>query len=380
MRVRQQGHQAISARQLWLLIAASRVAVITATLPVLTTGRAGRDAWIASLLMTLAAVIFSVLLASFVRRLGRQSFAEYSLDVWGAWLGRAMTLGLCGILLAGAFAQLRTFTDLITVTALPNTPDWTLSIIAVLPPTFVAWRGLDGLGRSAEIVITLLALTFVVIFPLVSVPELEWRWILPVMEHGLSPILSSIPVGLVWFLAFSLTALAAYPHVDQRQRILPTLIMGNVVAGAVLVLVSIVVVGQFGPAEAAKLLSPVYSLVKNLQIGGIVRRMEILVVAIWVPAAGLAGAFLLWAAARLLAGITSLQIRHAVLLGGAIVVVAAALPHPNLFELVTWQTRLALPLILAILAVIISTWAMDLIRRPGRHTSRRSAGGASREK
>lgn len=371
MRPHAQGGQTISARQLWMLVAGSRTAVITTTLPVVTTGRAGRDAWLAAVTTTLAALLLAVLIASFARRLGRRSLAEHSQRVLGRTLGKVPALVVAALFAVGGYYQSRTFSDLIAVTALPNTPNWALALVTLTPPIFIAWRGLDGLGRSAEIALTLLGASFLVVIPLASAPELNWRWILPVLEHGWGPVLTSVPVGLFWSAAFSFVSVAAYPHLDQPQKLPGSLVLANLIAGAVLVVMAILVIGQFGPAEASRMTSPVYTFVKILQIGAVVRRLEILAVAVWVPAVGLATALLLWAAARMLAGVTGLQIRHAALLVGGAVLLASVWQEPDSLMLQRLMSAAALPALAGgVIAPMLLVGVAGALARPGRGQDR----------
>jgi spore germination protein (amino acid permease) len=379
VRPARQGEQTISARQLWLLIAASRTAAITTTLPVVTGAMAGRDAWIASLLATVLAVGFGLVVAAFARNLRRDSFAEYSRRVLGPHLGSAAALVLLAAFIGGAHFQARTFADLITLTALPKTPTWALGLITTFAPTFIAWRGLDGLGRAAEVGLTLLIISFAFLLPAVSAPEFEWQWVLPVLEHGWRPVVTAVPVALLWFMLLTSVSLAAYPHLDQPKRLPGALVVGNLVPGLILTAMAVVVVGQFGPGQAARMVSPVYVLVNSLRIGAVVRRLEILAVAIWVPAACLMTGLLIWAAARLLSGISRLQIRHGALLIGGLLLAAGALDSPDGYDLVRTTNSLAGPIALGgLVAPPAVVWAVSLVRRPrsgDRRKARRRTGG-----
>lgn len=375
MRIGRQGSQLISNRQLLLITLVSRLTMVTAALPVVTCAASTRDAWIAALLATGMAAIYALLIASTAAWMGNRSIAEYAPAILGKVAGRIVVAGLCAFFLWIGYLRMQLYTDLISITVLPNTPAWAVVLVGILPPSLIAWKGLDGLGRAAEIVAVLFLGSLMIALPLAVAPELQMRWLLPVLEEGLASIIPGIEVSLFWFTVSTLPILAIYPHLHEKKGHTRAMVLATILAGLALTAFAVLAVAEFGPAEANHQLSPVYALVKNLNLGRTVRRLEILTFMFWTPALSLDTGLTLWAIGRLVAGLTGLQIRHASLLAAVPLAVAVAWPAPDIFTIRRWiGVGFAWPLLavpLGMVAIIGSAGYIHKTRKAARRRANR---------
>ncbi len=320
MRPETHGQFTISTRQLMLILASARLITAVDSLPVLTSGDAGRDAWIAALAGGAIACLLALFLGRWIQPWGRGSFTEYAKQSLGSIGGGLVSLVAAAAILTIAYFKHRVFGSLLQVASLPDTPMWAINLPALAVGGYLAWRGLDGIGRAAEVIGTLVFLSALVSFSVGTASLREVEWLLPVLDKGVRPLLLPSIQSTAWHVAAIVVVLGAFPHLDRRQGAGRAMFFATAFSTITAALLTVATIIEFGPKQAGGMSSPLYSLLKNVSVGESIRRLEVLIMMVWVPAFMLITAIYLWVPARLLSGVFGFQTRHIVL--GIIVLMA----------------------------------------------------------
>ena len=149
---------------------------------------------------------------------------------------------------------------------------------AALPAAFASYR---GAVRTAKLLLPVaLGVLLLVLFACLG--RLRAENLFPLRREDLAGLLPGLLPGLdvlswaIWVPAFTLG------EMKQTERSFPRLLGALCLAGALLALIGLALVGSFGAALSASLSWPFFSLVRNLVFFRSVERVEAFVVALWV--------------------------------------------------------------------------------------------------
>jgi spore germination protein KB len=282
----------IDAGQVFALLLLMRTVPVLAWLPVLAEGSAGRDAWLAALLATAAAVPFGLLMLAAVRRLGPRTAVEGALEALGPWLGRAAVLPLLAYLPLQAAVVLRINVEGWVATSYPVTPRPVFVLSMAFLAALGARQGLETLGRVAQVLLPASVVAILVAALMVKDPEPSE--LLPVLERGLAPVLraSVEPLSLFgWFVVLLQFGREMAP--GQGRKSGTALVAATAAAGVMLALTAATAVSVFGPVWAARLRFPTLALLNANPVPGLL----VIVYAVWVGGTFLGVAVFLYAAA-----------------------------------------------------------------------------------
>jgi spore germination protein KB len=173
----------------------------------------------------------------------------------------------------------REASDFLANTTLMETPVSILNLIIILTSGYAAAKGIEVIARMAQFVLPLFLLFFVLIF-MFSLPHVDWERLLPLFEGGLQPLVqaSIAPAsgyGEIVVLAM-LLPLMNKPHEVKRKAV-----WAISTSALLLTMVSLLTLSVYGPSLAGSLLFPVWNLVRMIEYGKYIQRVEGLIVPIW---------------------------------------------------------------------------------------------------
>ncbi|GEM_PF-1230685 len=273
----------ISTRQLGIIVALSRVSVITVFLPVITAADARQDAPIAAVVSTLGGVLLTLPAVALAVRFPGTSYGGFARRVLGKPLGILASVLLAGFFLVLVVLRARQLAFLLIASQLELAPSWIFAGTVVLVGGYGASLGGDSLGRMAEILLTLVVGSIVVGLSLafLSVP-IDFRYLRPIMHRGWGPVLYASLNPIFWFVTSGSVVLALSAYCPDHRRI-PRAVMAAIVgSGVVLVAMAIGATIIFGPEKAQGQLSPALSLARIVFVHGVIERMDALLMSVWV--------------------------------------------------------------------------------------------------
>lgn len=273
----------ISARQLAIIIALSRIPVLGVFMPVMTLADARQDAWFSAIMAVGGGIILGGMAALLAMRFPYQSLGSLAKISLGKYLGvgAALIFGLYFYLLS--LSRARELSLLIVSTILPNTPGWVFGVTILIAALYGVLLGADTLGRSAEMLLTIVVITIFSGFVLLFISGTEGISLLrPVLSRGIQPVAVAAVHPSFEFANSAATVLALGKFCRRPGGMSRAVTAAILFSGFVKISLVVVVLITLGPLEAQQQLSPMLTVARTVYIPGIFERIDLLLVSIWV--------------------------------------------------------------------------------------------------
>ncbi|MDQ6420225.1 endospore germination permease [Paenibacillus sp. LHD-117] len=276
-----QKHQKITNRQFAIIVALYIIGIAILIIPSYLTVAAKQDAWIAAILTVGAALAIIPLYNALGRRFPDKTFAEYTEEILGRWIGKAVSfLFFIGFPFLIAALTLRGIGDFMTTQVIPETPIQAVHILFMAVVVMGARLGLEPLVRAAEIFFPWIMLLFALLVVFIS-PQIKLDNLLPIMEGGIKPIvMASIPFFSFPFLDLAML-LMIYPYVNQTEKAGKAMFIGVLIGGIILCVITALSILVLGADQTARNTFPSYVITKNISIGDFLERIEAIMAIIW---------------------------------------------------------------------------------------------------
>ncbi len=241
--------------------------------------KAKQSAWLADILSLPAGFITLWIVEKLGQRFPGSALPLYSEIVLGKIVGKVYV----GIYILFFFVVnllvIREAADFLTITTLIGTPVSILNLIIILASGYAAAKGIEVIAHMGQFLLPLFLLSFVFIF-VFSLPRADWEKLLPLFEGGLQPMLqaSIAPAsnyGEIVVLAMLL------PLMNKPQEVKRKAVWAISVSALFLTMVSLLTLTISGPYVSGILLFPVWNLVRMMEYGKYLQRVEGIVVPIW---------------------------------------------------------------------------------------------------
>lgn len=276
---------------IWMLfiVIASGVAIQA---PGLLIVQAGRDAWLSVIGGWFLDVLLALVYAYMGIRFPGQNFVQYSISILGKYAGRMVgILFPLFFLLVCALFQ-RGISQLLNVAFMPLTPPVVILVIGYIVAAYAARKGIEVIGRVAEILGPLYILSIIAIGLLV-IPSAEINRLKPQFEQGVYPFLSGSFFILTFFGVCIMMAM--YIPLCNRPENGFLAKFTSVSLGAVFTGVISLSPAVFGLENTMRMFAPGLELSRTISIGPVFTRLEIIWLLIIIGAVFMASASLLWA-------------------------------------------------------------------------------------
>ncbi len=269
----------IENRQLIFMIFLIRASLALSFLPVVSTGTAGRDAWLSVIIVFIVTVIMTLIIVGLATKFPRESIVTYAEKLLGNKLGKLIAFLVLWLFLHLAATDVRIYAELINIAFLPRTP----LIIIIGGMVFLAaatsYLGIEVLGRMADFIF-LWYIVLVGASILLPIPEILPDQFQPIMAQGVTPILGSALTSSA--LAVQLLAVTIIlPHVNEPEKGVRSILVSVSMASILIMLLTVLVVGLVGPEMAKQAKFPFLFTLRNVNGSEILERLEILSVLAW---------------------------------------------------------------------------------------------------
>ena len=263
------------------------LAVTIGTLFITVTREIGRLSGIEAYIVVPAAyLIMAILLVPvflFNSRFPGKRVGEYSQTILGGFFGKLLSLVLMAVMLAVGALVLRNTAEFWGAALMPETPLWFFLITLIVLVIYTLMHGFEVYVRVCQVLFFAVigSLLFLV---LVALVKMDSENLLPVFYRGWGPILGG-GVRIAGIAAqYAIFSAAVFGHLRDAQTGITTGLKGWLTAGLLLSLIMLAVQGVFGPQQLAKFVSPPLELAKIIEIGGVARGLEALIVSSWIVA------------------------------------------------------------------------------------------------
>jgi spore germination protein KB len=241
---------------------------------------AKKDAWLAILLgMCFGIVLFFIYYFLF-RQYPHVPLTGYAKKIFGKYLG--WTIGLLYILyfLYMAARLLRDFGELLLSSTMPETPLLAINILFILTICYVLYLGIEVLARTAEVFIVILCfLGFVGNFLILVSGNVRLHNLLPFLEHGWKPILTTafplvttFPFGELLVFTFLL------PYLNRSTSVKKVWLSSLIISGLILSYTAGINTSVLGVEEVERSTFPLLSTIGKINLFEFIQRLDAIVV------------------------------------------------------------------------------------------------------
>lgn len=269
----------ISPVQLAYLLITSRAVIMLALLPVVSTTPGGRDAWLASLIAFLPAMLYTWLACRLTAKMPEMDLIQMCERCLGKVLGKAAGLLFLSFFALNAAIVIRQFSEFLKTAPMVETPTEVLVGVMALTTAYAIRKGLEPIARANELLLLPLFL-FVIMVLLMGLPQMDLSRLKPYLAEGLGPpLLGSATAGALWaevMIIPMLGPMVSKPHLLFRYA------MAAVVVNTLWLFVSALsVILFFGAPEAQLQVFPIYSLMRSVTLADFLERMDPLFLIAW---------------------------------------------------------------------------------------------------
>ncbi len=270
----------LTQKQFAALIVTSLLSPLLRSLPRATVSTGEQGAWLSvvpAFFLLLAMLAFQGALLRQLRP--GEGYAQLLLRWLGPVAGRA------ALLLYGAFFLFytgfifRSGSERLVAAIYPESPLLPFMLVMMGLCLLASLGTLRAVGRTAFLLRSclLVALGLILIF---AAPNLNWKNLTPIpWEKTDGIVLGALPIAAIGGLAGAFPFLMGYVEPVDRpvKRSIPTLLFLSALAG----ILSLEVIGTFGPGLTEKLSYPFFLMVRDISIFHITQRIEAVVVVLW---------------------------------------------------------------------------------------------------
>lgn len=335
----------ISERQLMVLVFLYTIGTTILVIPSGLAAAAKHDAWIGALAgVALGAVILWMYTALW-RRFPNKTFVGICEAVLGKWVGTCAAAVFSFYSFIGAATVLFYVGNFFKTHFIPNTPLSAINAFFAIVVVMGVRLGLESVSRTAELMLPWFGILFVVlVFTLV--PEIKVENVQPVFESGIKPVL------LAGF-SFAGTAylpvifmFAAFPDVQNREKARRGLLLAAVLGGLCVVLVTLMCILILGAEITSRSMFPSYSLVKKINIGDFLQRIELIMAGLWFVTTYIKTTFYFYGWVTSFSELFKLkEYRSVTLPFGMILVIFSLVVYPDVVYMQKWDSTIFLPYI-----------------------------------
>ncbi|MDR1705346.1 MAG: endospore germination permease [Clostridiales bacterium] len=262
----------ISARQLQALLILTLSGASVVRLPKTLAMITGRDGWLCIPVAGTAAALFCVLISLFFAKAPGKGFFERSAGLLSRPAAYVLCVLLAVRLMIASALELRMFGELTRAALLPKTPLWLTMPVMLGISVYAAYKGLETIGRLAEIIFALFFVFFVcfAVNNIFNVSSLDFS--------RLMPLLHSPPMKVA---EGSIAAGSAFTGIELLLFITPYVNAGSDTAGLRLgiikaVLISVIILtltcvitfAYMSPEGAASRTWPLLDLLETSRLSG----------------------------------------------------------------------------------------------------------------
>ncbi|MGM7701558.1 GerAB/ArcD/ProY family transporter [Pseudalkalibacillus sp. Hm43] len=271
----------ISVRQFTILVLFYVIGTTILVIPSILATNAKQDTWISGLISLGIGLSVTLLYYKLASKYPEKNFAEILEALFGKWIGKIVSIIylILFVFLLCVFV-LRDIGDFMVTVMMVETPIQAIHISFLLVVILAVRLGLETFSRAGELFLPwVLLLYFVLLFTIA--PQIDIRKVQPVLENGLKPVLHASFSFLTFPFLELIVFMMIIPYVNRPEKTKNGMLIGTMVGGVLLILVSSVSILVAGVEETTESIYSSYDLAKQINLGGFFQRVEAMVAFIW---------------------------------------------------------------------------------------------------
>ncbi len=259
----------------YLMVCATAVLVI----PTVASQIAGRDAWMTSIIGSVAGFITLFIAMCLNRYYPEMTMVEYAPQLIGRWAGMIVNGVFLFFLLHNVGLIVREYGEFIVGSLLIRTPETVINTALIFVCAVAIRGGIEVIGKFALLIAPLFMILLLSI-PLFLLPELSATEMFPILNNGWRLVLEGSITPATWFLGFLLIGFFLPYAIGNRSRIKWSL-SPLILTLLTMVLTNLVCLFLFGPLTSM-FTFPVFVASRYISLAGFFEHVEAIVVVLWV--------------------------------------------------------------------------------------------------
>ncbi|MFT8361610.1 MAG: endospore germination permease [Sporolactobacillus sp.] len=271
----------ISVSQLYLFLYIGIVVTGILSLPHPMYIRAHQNMWLSLIIGSLVGYPLIWTAAYFNRIYPQKNLPDIIIDVFGHWIGTILLICYSVILCFQSLFVIKEYQIYLALGFYQFTPPAVLIGLPMIATLYACHKGIESIGRVTQIIFPILLLFSITVLTL-SLPDIDWKAILPVLEQGIAPPLRASFIPIAWFSEFTWTFFCLN-HLSKGQEKKILKIGNGFVALTTLTLLFFFIddLGILGPLNGV-IIYPTHIVERYIQIGFFIERVSSLFMSIWV--------------------------------------------------------------------------------------------------
>ncbi|GGF98999.1 endospore germination permease [Paenibacillus aceti] len=313
-----------------------------------------RDAWISVLLTAVLFIPWSVLIVYIMKKSDRQPLQQWLAQQTSPLLSWIMLIPVVILLFIIGNMTITQTTVWTVSNYLPATPQNLIIFALLLVCHYSAMHGMTAIAIGSGILLPAV-LTLGYFVSISNMPEKDWLLLLPILEHGMGPVVNGMVYVGGAFAELFLILLFQH-HLKKTMRpwhiILLSLLLVYISLGPLIGAIT-----EFGPEESAKQMVSPYEQWRLVKLGNYVEHVDFLSVFQWLAGATIRISLAQFMIAELFA-YQNPRLRKWIirLISTIYLILAIALKQYNTFYLGLFKLVLVATLILSV--VLTTCWAL----------------------
>lgn len=245
------------------------------------------QAGVASYLVVPAGYLIALLpvlaIFQFNRRFPGMRFGQYSQVILGRVLGKGLAAVFALTATVSTAILLQRDSGLIAEALMPETPLPFFMMLQLLLALYILIHGFEVYARLCQVLFIAVGVSVAFLF-LASFTFIDLENFLPVVGLGLDQWAKGALPVVAFSAQYAMLAAALVAHMRSPKRAIKVGMVGWLGSGLLLSLAVVAIQGVFGAEQAVKFVNPPLELAKIIQLGGVARGVEAVLVAAWMVA------------------------------------------------------------------------------------------------
>jgi len=269
----------ISAVQMSFLLYAIVIGTVIISVPATIGKHAKNDLWLSPIWASLFGMIAVGVSIGLHRMFPRLTLIQSLSRIFGRIPGKLLGLAYLVFYLILNGHGIRLYADFIVGTALPSTPILVLMATMIFVASVAVYGGIEGIGRSSQVIVPLYVLTFLIIV-LLLLPDAKPNRLFPMLENGIVPSLKGAVTPQGWF-AETLLLSFILPCLSDSKKAMKWGLAAVLAVMTTLVLANLIILLLYGN-NVSRYVYPLLSATRYISYAEFFENVEAALVAIWV--------------------------------------------------------------------------------------------------
>lgn len=270
----------IESNQLFSVLVNVIIGVGILGLPKTLAEKAGPDSLIVLVMGSGIFLVMALLIQRLVTKFPKNTIIEITNSLFFKPLGFLVGLGYFIYTVTLVVIEVRAFGEITKSFLLLNTPIEVIMITFLITAVYLVRSGIESIARLSVIILPL-SIFPAVIVSMVAIPDLDFTYFLPILRTSFPDIVKALPSVFFSFLGFEFIVFISF-FVKDTKNIRKTTIRTVGFVSIVYFIFTTITIARFGIVESQKLIWPVVTLFKSVDIPGtLLENVEVVIMSTW---------------------------------------------------------------------------------------------------